>query len=91
MPVTLDGTYGDYMKFAKWYEYGTLRGISYFCCSGSITYEFEVSYDVIDPVVYAEYGYNIVSLTPSVYFTGGLGISFSTEVQTISRVRVYVD
>lgn len=89
--VTPDGTYADYMRFAKWYEYGTLTGINYFCYSGSITYEFEASYNVVDPVVYAEYGYNTVTLTPSVDFTGGLGMEFSTGVKSIGQARVYAD
>lgn len=36
-------------------------------------------------------GYNTVTLTPSVDFTGGLGMEFSTGVKSIGQARVYAD
>ena len=86
-PIKASGTYSDYMQFPK------RKSNTHTLSGGSIKYIFVANTNVIDPVVYAAYGYNTINISPSVSFssagTVGASISFGAAMTTADSARVY--
>ena len=58
--------------------------------AGSITYHFYANRNITDPVVYAAYGYNTVTSSPSVSFSG-VSISVNDSMVLAGSARVYAE